>query len=43
MIENGYEKLRLPDGTLLPLESRIEKETSGMLKWRVRDPEKKPP
>lgn len=38
-----FEKLPLPDGMLIPLEYRIEAETSGMVKWRVRDPSGKPP
>lgn len=43
MESNGFEKLQLPEGMVLPLEYRLEEETDGMLKWRVRDPEGKPP
>jgi hypothetical protein len=38
-----YEKLPLPSGSVLPLEYRVEQETAGMLKWRVRDPDGNPP
>ena len=42
-MQETFENLRLPDGTVTPLEYRVEDETSGMLKWRVRDPNGKPP
>ena len=38
-----FKNLQLPDGSTLPLEYRVEKETPGMLRWRVRDPQGKPP
>lgn len=38
MDNDGFEKLRLPDGMALPLEYRVEQETSGSLSWTVRDP-----
>lgn len=42
-MRDEFEKLEMPNGQALPLEYRVEEETPGMLKWRVRDPSGKPP